>query len=75
MKIKIYATIDEKGIDGFGFKKEDREFRMLRASANSWRGMRFVEGNITKEEKEKIIEAFSKNHYRKCAELIYLFVK
>lgn len=56
--VKLYITIDDKGVDGFGFSSEDREFRRLRAASNHWRGMRFVEIEITKNDLDKFLAMF-----------------
>ena len=42
----IYGTIDNYGVDGFGFAESDRIFRKMRAASNAWRGMQYFEGHI-----------------------------
>ena len=68
--MKIYATIDEFGLDGFGTKTEDRIFRQIRAAANHWRGMRYLELVVTKKEYAKLIEYCDKGQHKKAALLL-----
>ena len=68
--MKIYATIDDLGLDGFGTTSQDRIMRQIRAAANYGRGMRYLQVVLTKKEHAKLIEYCEKGQHKKAALLL-----
>lgn len=68
--MRIYVTTDKNGIDGFGFNEDQQQFRKLRAMANSWRGMYYLEGDISDKNRIKLLNLFKRKKYIKAKEFI-----
>ena len=60
----VHVTVDQQGVDGFGFGEEMKRFRQLRAQANASRGMEYWECEILEEERKKLLDMFEDGKFQ-----------